>query len=172
MPIVLLTRNPYHVWGNIIIVNMVWWNKLRFQDPLCADGHRMAIVHQHLNRNQGLVCSSAPRLLNGERSEIPHRCQQVSLSSGDSFCHQESGYLLYSHSGPAIHLGAFHITCGLSQNACDREAVVIITAWGEGAPSSILMVHSTIAYSMSTALCGSSPGGVISSSLDPDLLLV
>lgn len=132
----------------------------------------MASVRQHLDMNQGLVCFSTPRLLNGEQSETPHSCQQVSLSSEDSFCHQESGYLLYSHSGPAIHLGAFHIACGLSQNARDREAVVIITAWGGGAPSSILMAHSTIAYRVRTALCGSSPGGVISSNLDPDLLLV
>lgn len=82
------------------------------------------------------------------------------------------GYLRYSHSGPAIPLGAFHIACRLSQKARDREAVVIITAWGGGAPSSILMGHSTIAYSMRTALCGSSPRGVIPSSLDHDLLLV
>lgn len=103
---------------------------------------------------------------------MPHSCQQVSLSSGGSFCHQESGYLLSSHSGPAVHLGAVHIACGLSQNACDREAVPIIPAWGEGAPGSILMGHSTVAYRMRTALCGSSPGGVTSSILDPDLLLV
>lgn len=48
----------------------------------------------------------------------------------------------------------------------------VIPAWGEGAPGSILMGHSTVAYSVRTALCGSSPGGVISSILDPDLLLV
>lgn len=59
MAIVFLTRNPYHcVYGMV--------DKLRFQDPLCTDGHRMASVHQHLNMNQGLVRSSTPRLLNGE----------------------------------------------------------------------------------------------------------
>lgn len=109
--------------------------------------------------------------------EIPHSCSQVSLSSGDSFCHQESGYLLHSHSGPAIHLSAFHIAYGISQNACDQEAMAVIPACGgvvcpqqhpHGAQHCCLQVQED----ENSALCGSSPGAVTSSSLDPNLLLL